>query len=361
MAKLNCVTVLAPAKLNLALDVVGLLPNGYHNLDMTMQAITLYERVVLRLGQGLGHGIGGIAFAGRGLECREHLDHLLRRALGQRLLDGGASKTRLAAHPRLELGRLVHLVGVGVGRVNGVLVGLGRALGFALLERREGRGQLRVHQGGGALVHQLGDTVGLCFLGEIPEQGCVHALRYGGLRCSEMGVRLGRCLPGIRAGLRLSLSCGEVLGLGSGQVRELRFQGLVLGLERVAGMACLGELFVGDRVGPGLAGNRCACGLVILSSGARCLCIGGLGGLGRLTCFAVIGGRGSSPACIRIQVELAGEGRIQQLLCFGCHLCSMCRTSIRRLVGTPFRGSGRGRSPSLHALQLWEKPALTSG
>ena len=29
MAKLNRVTVLAPAKLNLALDVVGTLPNGY--------------------------------------------------------------------------------------------------------------------------------------------------------------------------------------------------------------------------------------------------------------------------------------------------------------------------------------------
>ena len=40
MARLNCVTVLAPAKLNLALDVVGLLPGGYHDLDMTMQAIT---------------------------------------------------------------------------------------------------------------------------------------------------------------------------------------------------------------------------------------------------------------------------------------------------------------------------------
>ena len=48
MAKRNSVTVLAPAKLNLALDVVGLLPNGYHALDMTMQAITLKERVVLR-------------------------------------------------------------------------------------------------------------------------------------------------------------------------------------------------------------------------------------------------------------------------------------------------------------------------
>ena len=48
MRKQNVVTVLAPAKLNLALDVVGLLPNGYHDLDMTMQAITLYEREVLR-------------------------------------------------------------------------------------------------------------------------------------------------------------------------------------------------------------------------------------------------------------------------------------------------------------------------
>ena len=44
----RAVTVLAPAKLNLSLDVVGTLPNGYHDLDMTMQAITLYERVVLR-------------------------------------------------------------------------------------------------------------------------------------------------------------------------------------------------------------------------------------------------------------------------------------------------------------------------
>ena len=48
----NAVTVLAPAKLNLALDVVGLLPNGYHALDMTMQTITLYERVVLRRSAG---------------------------------------------------------------------------------------------------------------------------------------------------------------------------------------------------------------------------------------------------------------------------------------------------------------------
>ena len=42
------VTVLAPAKLNLSLDVVGTLPNGYHDLDMVMQTIDLYERLELR-------------------------------------------------------------------------------------------------------------------------------------------------------------------------------------------------------------------------------------------------------------------------------------------------------------------------
>ena len=41
------VTVLAPAKLNLSLDVVGTLPGGYHDLDMVMQAITLHETLVL--------------------------------------------------------------------------------------------------------------------------------------------------------------------------------------------------------------------------------------------------------------------------------------------------------------------------
>ena len=42
------VTVLAPAKLNLSLDVVGTLLGGYHDLDMVMQAITLHETLVLR-------------------------------------------------------------------------------------------------------------------------------------------------------------------------------------------------------------------------------------------------------------------------------------------------------------------------
>ncbi len=53
------VTVLAPAKLNLTLDVTGLLPGGYHALDMLMQTITLHERVVLRKSQGLSLRLPG--------------------------------------------------------------------------------------------------------------------------------------------------------------------------------------------------------------------------------------------------------------------------------------------------------------
>ena len=50
---LQSVTVLAPAKLNLSLDVVGLLPGGYHALDMVMQAVDLYEQVTIRRSQDL--------------------------------------------------------------------------------------------------------------------------------------------------------------------------------------------------------------------------------------------------------------------------------------------------------------------
>lgn len=42
------IAVIAPAKLNLSLDVVGVMSNGYHELDMVMQAITLYEHIILR-------------------------------------------------------------------------------------------------------------------------------------------------------------------------------------------------------------------------------------------------------------------------------------------------------------------------
>ncbi len=43
---------IAHAKLNLTLDVVGRRPDGYHNLEMVMQEITLGDEVTLTLGTG---------------------------------------------------------------------------------------------------------------------------------------------------------------------------------------------------------------------------------------------------------------------------------------------------------------------
>lgn len=45
---MQSVTVLAPAKLNLTLGITGFAENGYHTLDMLMQAVSLYEKVEVR-------------------------------------------------------------------------------------------------------------------------------------------------------------------------------------------------------------------------------------------------------------------------------------------------------------------------
>ena len=47
------VALLAPAKLNLTLDITGVQENGYHTMDMLMQAVSLYETVTLRRSQNL--------------------------------------------------------------------------------------------------------------------------------------------------------------------------------------------------------------------------------------------------------------------------------------------------------------------
>lgn len=50
---MRSVSVLAPAKLNFALDIKGILENGYHEMDMIMQAVNLYDTVVLRKSNNL--------------------------------------------------------------------------------------------------------------------------------------------------------------------------------------------------------------------------------------------------------------------------------------------------------------------
>lgn len=44
---MNCIELKAPAKINLSIDVLSKRPDGYHNVQMIMQSISLYDRVII--------------------------------------------------------------------------------------------------------------------------------------------------------------------------------------------------------------------------------------------------------------------------------------------------------------------------
>jgi 4-diphosphocytidyl-2-C-methyl-D-erythritol kinase len=58
---MNEIKVLAPAKINLCLSVLGRRPDGYHDVEMLMQMVGLYDEVRVRLG---GPGISVACDAG---------------------------------------------------------------------------------------------------------------------------------------------------------------------------------------------------------------------------------------------------------------------------------------------------------
>ena len=51
---MNRIQIDAPCKVNLSLDIVGNLPNGYHEMDMVMQTVSLCDTISLQLQPGSG-------------------------------------------------------------------------------------------------------------------------------------------------------------------------------------------------------------------------------------------------------------------------------------------------------------------
>lgn len=51
---MKSIHVLAPAKLNLTLDILGVRPDGYHALDMLMQTVSVYDELTVTQGCGWG-------------------------------------------------------------------------------------------------------------------------------------------------------------------------------------------------------------------------------------------------------------------------------------------------------------------
>ena len=99
------VTVLAPAKLNLSLDVVGTLPNGYHDLDMVMQTIDLYEKITLRRSHDLTLNLPGsfVPANDKNHRCQGRAGLLcLYRTAGRRGYDDLQAGTGAGRHGRRQ-------------------------------------------------------------------------------------------------------------------------------------------------------------------------------------------------------------------------------------------------------------------
>ena len=54
---MKTIRVLAPAKLNLTLDILGLRPDGYHELDMLMQAVSLCDSIEITADTGVDRAL----------------------------------------------------------------------------------------------------------------------------------------------------------------------------------------------------------------------------------------------------------------------------------------------------------------
>ena len=122
----DCITLKAPAKLNLSLDVTGKLPDGYHAMKMIMSSVTLADEISLRLtAEGSVSAASDLSYIpsdGRNLACRAarlFLDHI-----GE---TGAGAEIRLTKH-----------IPVGAGMAGGsadaaaVLLGLNELTGSGL-------------------------------------------------------------------------------------------------------------------------------------------------------------------------------------------------------------------------------------
>ncbi len=157
--KINRVTVQAPAKLNLCLDVVGKDGKGYHLLDGGMLAVDLYDTLTLRLEVGEGIEIvcdqpgvpldesnlaakAARAFLqGSGAELSQKLLIQIEKKIPPQAGMAGGSANAAAV-----LVGLNHLLGTGLSlpRLMELGLGIGSDVPFCLLggcARAQGRGE----------------------------------------------------------------------------------------------------------------------------------------------------------------------------------------------------------------------------
>ena len=137
---MNRIQIDAPCKVNLSLDIVGKLPNGYHETDMVMQTVSLCDTIFLQLQSGSGQIQMSCRFEpdnGNALSCGE--DNIAVRCARAFFRESGCAMEGHDLSIQL-VKRIPMMAGLGGGSADGaaVLSGLNLLTGTNLpLEQLE--------------------------------------------------------------------------------------------------------------------------------------------------------------------------------------------------------------------------------
>lgn len=91
---MKTLTLDAPAKINLTLDILGKRPDGYHDLQMVMQSISLCDTVAVETAPGSGE----IAVSTQGAELPSGPENLAWKAARKFLDDAGLQNISVKVH-----------------------------------------------------------------------------------------------------------------------------------------------------------------------------------------------------------------------------------------------------------------------
>lgn len=119
---MNRIQIDAPCKVNLSLDIVGKLPNGYHEMDMVMQTVSLCDTIFLQLQSGSGQIQMSCRFEpdnGNALSCGE--DNIAVRCARAFFRESGCAMEGHDLSIQL-VKRIPMMAGLGGGSADGAAV-----------------------------------------------------------------------------------------------------------------------------------------------------------------------------------------------------------------------------------------------
>ena len=208
-------TVEAPAKLNLTLDVLGRRSDGYHELRMVMQSVALADRITLETGTG-----GGVRVRTNLSFLPTNEKNLAAAAALQFLEDCGLNCGGLSISVEKHI-PVCAGTGGGSSDAAAVLRGLNRLLGagysgeaLARLGERVGSDVPYCVRGGTALAEGRGEV--LTTLPALPDCHVVLCKPAFSVPTPELFARLDGCRIRRRpdtAGLLAALAAGDLAGV----------------------------------------------------------------------------------------------------------------------------------------------------